>query len=405
MRRVFLHRLHAGLVLMLLAACSLSEPVARPPSLPIEMSSGVTPSPMMVSPALPTVTSAPEMVVLPSATPVSGSGSVQALPRFYRIQQREKEVVVVAFDLVRNEERQIVTLPFMMETNTYVYGSVLPVPDQSRLAVHVRDRESQQVYLVSNGEARLITIGEGEHAIGPWSPDGSQFLVFSTKESNRGCILNTCYFDLYVIDAATGAATRLTATEDAEVDAVWSPDGKQIAFLRGCVDSGVDECGPELYLVSADGGSERLLAEGWIADPVFLAPDQLAYIQYSGSSPGIYRARTNGGTPQAVVVNPAMTVAGMRGSPDGRLIAFIDMRGVCQVEACVRTLTLVAADGSGLRPIRTLDSRLWYYEWDWTADGRLWLLLPIDDSQSQSRLVLYAADGTLIDERVINWQP
>ncbi len=262
MRRVFWQRLHAALVLMLLAACSLSEPVARPPSLPIEMSSGVTPLPMTVSPAPPTVTSTPEIVVSPSVTPVSGSGSGQTLPRFYRIQQKEQRVTVVAFDPERDKEQEIVTLPFTTRMGAYAYGSVLPAPDQSRLAVYVRDMESQQVYLVSNGEARLITIGEGEHAIGPWSPDGSQFLVFSTKESNRGCILNTCYFDLYVIDAATGAATRLTATEDAEVDAVWSPDGKQIAFLRGCVDSGIDECGPELYLVSANGGSERLLAEG-----------------------------------------------------------------------------------------------------------------------------------------------
>lgn len=66
---------------------------------------------MMIYPPPPTVTSTPEMVVSPSATPVSGGGSGQALPRFYRIQQREKEVVVVAFDPARNEERQIATLP------------------------------------------------------------------------------------------------------------------------------------------------------------------------------------------------------------------------------------------------------------------------------------------------------
>lgn len=405
MRRILSPQWLAAAALMLLAACGPSEPVARPPSLPIEMSSGVTPSPMMVSPAPPTVTSTPEMVVSPSVTPVSGSGSGQALPRFYRIQQREKEVVVVAFDPARNEEQQIATIPFMMRTNTYVYGSVLPALDQSKLAVLVSSSEAQRVYLINNGETRLIMSGEGEYRIGAWSPDGSRFLMFSTQGSDRGCVQNTCYFDLYLIDAATGAATRLTATEDAEVDAVWSPDGKQIAFLRGCVDSGIDECGPDLYLVSADGGSERLLAEGWIAAPVFLSPDQLAYIQYSGGSAGVYRISAIGGAPQVIISNPATTIAGMRGSPDGRMIAFIDVRGVCQVEACVKTLTLVAADGSGLRPIRTLGSPPWYYTWDWTADGRLWLLLPIGGSQSQSRLVLYAADGTLIDERVINWQP
>lgn len=143
----------------------------------------------------------------------------------------------------------------------------------------------------------------------------------------------------------------------------------------------------------------------WIAAPVFLSPDQLAYIQYSGDSAGIYRISAIDGASHVITSNPATSIAGMRGSPDGRMIAFIDVRGVCQVEACVQTLMLVAADGSGLRPIRTPGSRPWYYEWDWTADGRLWLLLPIDDSQSQLRLALYAADGTLIDERIINWQP
>lgn len=398
MRRMCSKRLRAIIALMLLTACSLSEPVTRPPALPVEISSGVTPSPFIVTAAPPTVTHTPEMVAPPSATPVSGDNPAQARLLFYHVQRKEQGVTVFAFDPAHGEAQDVVTLPLEAGTDTFVSGTVLPSPRQNRLAVSVGSGEARQIYLVSNGEAHLIVSDEGKHEVGSWSPDGSRFLVFSTKESDRGCIQDTCYFDLYVIDAATGAAMRLTATADAEVDAVWSPDGGQIAFLRGCVDLSMDACGPDLYLVSADGSNERLLAEGWIANPVFLAPDLLAYIQYSGDSAGIYRIGTTSGMPQTIVANPDTTIAGMCGSPDGRMIAFIDVRGVCQVEECIRTLTLVAADGSGLRPIRTLDS--WRYAWDWTPDGRLWLLLSIDDSRS--RLEMYAADGTLIDERVID---
>ncbi|MDW8213129.1 MAG: hypothetical protein RMJ55_06215 [Roseiflexaceae bacterium] len=375
--------------------------MTKPPSPPVEMPAGITPSPIIVTPAPPQVTPASETVVPPSTTPAAGDNPAQAPFLIYRIQQKEQGVTVVAFDPARGEERDVVILPFEAGTDAYVYGSALPAPDQSRLAASVSSPGVQRVYLISNGEARLIISAEGEHAIGAWSPDGSRFLVFSTKESAQGCIQNTCYYDIYVIDAATGAETRLTATGDAEVDAVWSPDGKQIAFLRGCTDLSIDECGPDLYLMNADGSNERLLAEGWVTNPVFLGPDQLAYIRRTSDGAGVYRTRITGGTPQAIIDDPQMNVVGMRISPDRRMIAFLDVRGGCQIEECVRTIYLVATDSGDLRPIRPVDAQR--YAWGWTPDGRLWLLLSNDDSQS--RLVLYAADGTLIDERVIEWQP
>lgn len=85
MHRMCSKRLHAIIALMLLTACSLSEPVTRPSALPVEISSGVTPSPLIVTAAPPTVTHTPEMVAPPSATPVSGDNPAQAPLLFYHV--------------------------------------------------------------------------------------------------------------------------------------------------------------------------------------------------------------------------------------------------------------------------------------------------------------------------------
>jgi dipeptidyl-peptidase 4 len=73
-----------------------------------------------------------------------------------------------------------------------------------------------------------------------WSADGTRILL-------------TRAGDLFLIDAATGKATQLTATPETEEDAHLSPDGAHVAFRRG----------NDLYAISTSGGRlRRLTATG-----------------------------------------------------------------------------------------------------------------------------------------------
>ncbi len=399
MRRIVSLRLCAGMALaLLLSACNPFRPVVQPPDTQVIIAPTDTPSPISIPPSL---TPAPAPLSPQPVPPAPDGASARNTPIFYEVQHKGNTIMVVALDPVRGEERSIADIPFEASADMFLYGVVQPSPDGRRLAVSVSAGVAQQVYLIDGGNVRPILSAEGEHSIGAWSPSGDRFLLFSTKESDRGCIQQTCFFDIYAIDAASGAETRLTATDEAEVDAVWSPDGSQIAFLRGCVDESIDECGPDLYLMNADGSSERLLAEeGWITNPVFLSNDQVAYIRRTGERSDIYRAATNGGAPQPII-DVDTDILSLRVSPDGGMLAFLDQRGDCRFEPCDREVYVVARNGSGLRLIDRIDA--WPRAWDWTDDGRLWLLFSGDASLQQ--LVMYAADGTLLDRWELRQQP
>jgi TolB protein len=58
-----------------------------------------------------------------------------------------------------------------------------------------------------------------------WSPDGKQ-IAFVRSQPTR---IN---FDIYVMNADGSNPERLTRSPDGEFAPTWSPDGKQIAFQR-----------------------------------------------------------------------------------------------------------------------------------------------------------------------------
>ena len=84
-----------------------------------------------------------------------------------------------------------------------------------------------------------------------WSPDGKQ-LAFSK------CLLGSC--DLYAMNA-DGSGLRQIAELRNATGAAWSPDGKWVAFTLSNYSGG--SWLPTIAYVAAEGGTARLVAEGY----------------------------------------------------------------------------------------------------------------------------------------------
>ncbi len=106
------------------------------------------------------------------------------------------------------------------------------------------------------GTTRTIAEGVGTMSRSPWSPDGRR--IAYTSSDGRITIVNS-------------DGTRREQFEQGR-EPVWSPDGKQLAFL-------VDHCDSEIYVMNADGtGRTRLTysrtndyAPAWSPDGTHIA--------------------------------------------------------------------------------------------------------------------------------------
>jgi|GEM_PF-6289632 len=104
------------------------------------------------------------------------------------------------------------------------------------------------------------------------SPDASSILATVPAVGGAGAE------DVWRIDARNGMRTRLTSHDACDGGAIWSPDGRRIAFNSGR--DGTPYVPSSLYVRNADGsGSEQRLFAG--------APDELL-IPFDWSPDGLY---------------------------------------------------------------------------------------------------------------------
>lgn len=88
------------------------------------------------------------------------------------------------------------------------------------------------LYLFDVATQKMDTLTSGKFSISSpaWSPDGKQIAYVSNKTEDRDKNDNT---DIYVIEAQKGGETRqITTWTGSDENPVWSPDGRQIAYLR-----------------------------------------------------------------------------------------------------------------------------------------------------------------------------
>ena len=209
---------------------------------------------------------------------------------------------------------------------------------------------------------------------GSFSPDGTQIAYSSAGDDGAN-------WDIWLKIVGEAEARRLTTDPAPEGSPAWSPDGRQIAFLRdaGLPGSqwGTFWTAATVHLLSPLGGPARrlsnLLARGqlsWSPDGRWLAA---AKAGGEGEGPrGIHLISAATGTtravtfpkPPAVDVDPAF-------SPDGRALAYASCEGAERNPVCdVYVLSLdseLTPRGAARRLTR---QRLWNLGLAWTRDRR-----------------------------------
>lgn len=126
---------------------------------------------------------------------------------------------------------------------------------------YLYDKRKTHLYLFDVAGKKLDTLTRGNYDEGDahWSPDGTRIVFVSNRTADPDTNSNT---DLFVVDAQPGATPRqLTSWTGRDNTPRWSPDGKQIAYLRSTSDQNYimyDQA--ILSVISADGGAPRLLS-------------------------------------------------------------------------------------------------------------------------------------------------
>jgi dipeptidyl aminopeptidase/acylaminoacyl peptidase len=132
-------------------------------------------------------------------------------------------------------------------------------PDAAEGNTRFNDNRRREVFIIdlAGGAPRTLTQGPREHHSIDWSPDGREILAVSNLDHDPDYFYNP---DLVAISATDGSIRRITATESAEYQPKFSPDGKQIVFLgtkRGLTDLETTMEDTHVWVMNADGTGRR----------------------------------------------------------------------------------------------------------------------------------------------------
>jgi TolB protein len=196
-------------------------------------------------------------------------------------------------------------------------------PDGSRIAF-VSDRDGNLEIYVMNADGsqpRRLTNDPGEDIHPFWSPDGSRIIFNSTRTSK-----NTKEPEIYEIYSMNADGTGLRQiTRDGVVNtyAVWSPDGRKIAFRKIVGENS------EVFVMNADGTEQVNLTrdpsfDGWPA----WSPDG-SRIAFSTKRTGSFQLHLMNADGSGIVrlVETDGRCSGPMWSPDGKRIAFTQSWG------------------------------------------------------------------------------
>ena len=156
-------------------------------------------------------------------------------------------------------------------------------PDSRSLA-YTTYRPNPDIFVsrIYEGVLQNPTKGVGTNYVPVFSPDGKQIAFMSARDGNP---------EIYVMNADGSSQTRLTTDPASDISPSWSPDGKQIAFAS-------DRDGSyEIYVMDADGTGQRRLTTNLESDidPAF-SPDgkQIVFTSNRDANNELYTMNADG---------------------------------------------------------------------------------------------------------------
>lgn len=205
---------------------------------------------------------------------------------------------------------------------------------------------------VSTGAVTQITTGDFHHGQPSWSPDGRQIAFMANRGGREEAIVSSMNedYDIWVVPATGGEPRELTRNTGPDLNPVWSPDGRSIAytsvgyqgshgdvFRLHTVDVATGEAaaltGPPSFDYSVD------VAPGhWTGDRIFFTAGVRATSHAFSLRPG-------DGAPRALSSGERV-VSSLSVSADGRRLAFLGADPLNPADVWV-----AQADGAGLRQV------------------------------------------------------
>jgi len=189
---------------------------------------------------------------------------------------------------------------------------------------------------------RVGTLGErAMYSETVMSPDGSRVAVIVQDLPNESA-------DLFVLDVAAGAKTRLTTSPRTEfvMAPVWSPDGKRIAYVT------IRKGQEGIYVRAADGqGSEEMLYKtpgaftnlsDWSSDGRFLT---FAVSDIKGGTLYVLPLDGSPDRKPVEILHSDLRLFAPRFSPDGRFLSYVVIDQSNQANVFVRPVDSAATGG------------------------------------------------------------
>lgn len=259
-----------------------------------------------------------------------------------------------------------------------------------------RDGDGEILVRAADGRLRQLTTNRAEDYGAVWSPDGRRLAFVSTRDGDREIFLmNADGSGLRQLTRNSKAANGAPAQDQAPA---WSPDGRMLAFV-----STRDGGEPEVYRMKADGTNQVRLTRtaGYVSDHTPSWSPGGHYLVFSSDRAGhdnyeIYRMRVNG-TEQVRMTRTGNGIDdnAPEYSPDGRRIAFSSTRSGNQHD--LFTMSSRGGDVRRLGGHATLDDVFPR----WSADGRSLVFGTFAGPGNQPSGDVWVIDSDGTDRRLI----